>query len=138
MGDTITVIETLTKTTCPHCAGVYAIVQSYIDEAYRQGGFKQCWACPYCKHERGYGVGEVDKLKKQLVFAESTANWHKYRAENAQRESEYFRKSRDAIKGVVTRIKKRVGNGICPCCQKSFQNLKEHMTSKHPHYHEPK
>jgi len=27
---------------------------------------------------------------------------------------------------------KRVHNGTCPCCKRSFQNLANHMKSKHP------
>ncbi len=39
-----------------------------------------------------------------------------------------------AQRGVVTRIKNRVGHGVCPCCTRSFQNLKNHMANKHPAY----
>ena len=27
---------------------------------------------------------------------------------------------------------KRVHNGVCPCCNRSFQNLQKHMKTKHP------
>jgi hypothetical protein len=29
---------------------------------------------------------------------------------------------------------KRVHNGVCPCCNRSFQNLKKHMKNKHPEH----
>jgi hypothetical protein len=32
----------------------------------------------------------------------------------------------------VTKIKNRVGHGVCPCCTRSFQNLARHMASEHP------
>jgi hypothetical protein len=33
----------------------------------------------------------------------------------------------------------RIGNGVCPCCNRSFTNLRRHMTTKHPEYpKEPK
>lgn len=31
-------------------------------------------------------------------------------------------------------IKKRVGNGVCPCCNRTFENLSRHMSCKHPEY----
>lgn len=39
-----------------------------------------------------------------------------------------------ATKGVVTRIKSRVGHGICPCCNRTFGDLARHMATKHPTY----
>jgi hypothetical protein len=31
-------------------------------------------------------------------------------------------------------LHRRVGNGVCPCCSRSFTNLKRHIRSKHPDY----
>jgi hypothetical protein len=39
-----------------------------------------------------------------------------------------------STRGVVTRIKNRVGKGVCPCCNRYFANLHRHMESKHPAY----
>lgn len=30
------------------------------------------------------------------------------------------------------RLRKRVQNGVCPCCNRTFQNLARHMAIKHP------
>ena len=29
------------------------------------------------------------------------------------------------------RMRERVMNGVCPCCNRTFQNLREHMKSEH-------
>lgn len=42
-----------------------------------------------------------------------------------------------AARGQVTRIKNRVGNGVCPCCNRSFGNLHRHMQTKHPGWKKP-
>lgn len=39
-----------------------------------------------------------------------------------------------ATRGVVTRIKNRVGAGVCPCCTRSFSNLRRHMETEHATY----
>lgn len=44
--------------------------------------------------------------------------------------------SNRAIRGQVTKLKKRVANGVCPCCQRSFVNLQRHMSGQHPDYAE--
>jgi hypothetical protein len=37
-----------------------------------------------------------------------------------------------AARGQVTKIKNRVGRGVCPCCNRTFENLARHMGTKHP------
>lgn len=39
-----------------------------------------------------------------------------------------------AQRGIVTRIKNRVGKGVCPCCNRFFSNLSRHMSGEHPDY----
>lgn len=41
-----------------------------------------------------------------------------------------------ATKGVLTKTRKRVANGVCPCCSRSFAQLERHMASQHPGYAE--
>ena len=45
-------------------------------------------------------------------------------------------RSRAALKGQVTKIKRRVGKGICPCCRRNFANLRDHMEDEHPDWSE--
>ena len=40
-------------------------------------------------------------------------------------------KARRELEAEKKRIEKRVHNGVCPHCNRSFVNLKRHMTSKH-------
>jgi hypothetical protein len=44
------------------------------------------------------------------------------------------RKSHAATKGHLTRTKKRAASGVCPCCRRSFKQLRRHMQNKHPVY----
>lgn len=37
-------------------------------------------------------------------------------------------------RGQLTKLKRRVSNGVCPCCNRSFADLHRHMTEKHPDY----
>jgi hypothetical protein len=39
--------------------------------------------------------------------------------------------------GQVTRIKNRVKNGVCICCNRSFSDLHQHMLTKHPDFSTP-
>src|SRR5215472_14470508 len=39
-----------------------------------------------------------------------------------------------AWKGQATRLRNRVAAGVCPCCNRTFQNLARHMAGQHPGY----
>lgn len=81
-----------------------------------------------------YGESENDKLKKDLKREkdklERERQWHK-RTEEAK---ERLDRRLSATKGVVTRMRNRAAEGVCPCCKRSFPELQKHMRSKHPDY----
>lgn len=86
----------------------------------------------------------------QWVFAKGETDLDKMRRERdrlaqaiAQRDDEITRqrdlrkhaeRSAIAYKGKVTRLKNRASVGLCPCCNRSFQDLARHMAGKHPEF----
>lgn len=118
----IAVSVSLTEITCGICGGVYAIAENLRATRYEQGGF---WHCPYCQGSWGYVTSENDKLKKQL--AEERA-----RKDRALADANVNRELRIKAENSLQRIKKRVNNGVCPCCHRTFKQLAAHMKSKHP------
>ncbi|WP_165394478.1 helix-turn-helix domain-containing protein [Pseudoxanthomonas winnipegensis] len=34
-------------------------------------------------------------------------------------------------------MRQRVMNGVCPCCNRTFENLRRHMHDKHPEFGQP-
>lgn len=72
---------------------------------------------------------KIKKLERQL--ANERASHDQTRADRDATE-----RRRRAEKGAKTRIKNRVGRGVCPCCNRSFENLGRHMQSKHPEFME--
>lgn len=116
---------------CPVCGVAYAIPQTmyqYGKERPGENGFH--WYCPngHYLHVNGRPDSErVKELEQKLEWSQN----HSRAISDQLRASE---RSKAAIKGVLTRTKKRVGNGVCPCCNRTFQNLHDHMKTKHPHY----
>ena len=43
-------------------------------------------------------------------------------------------RSHAATRGHLTRAKRRMAHGVCPCCGRTFQQLERHMKAKHPDY----
>jgi transcription elongation factor Elf1 len=112
---------------CGTCGIAFALPQSLYDHCYNEGGY---WTCPL-GHSRGWDKGNkkayARELEEKVAQLESKIDIEKNRVQSAQREAA-------AARGQVTKIKNRVGKGICPCCNRSFQNLRRHMTTQHPDY----
>lgn len=116
---------------CCSCAVPFAMPASLQRNA-RQD--KDIWFwCPN-GHQQHYTESEADKLRGQLErsqrkarLAEDTARRQRERAESAER-------SRAAYKAVATRQRNRIARGVCPCCNRYFPQMFEHMNVKHPQY----
>jgi len=122
---------TLADFTCGKCGGTYALSERYIDLKHEQGGY---WHCPYCQVSWGYGTSENDRLKAELKKeklrkhrALDDANKERQRADKEAAKAEVEKKTKQ-------RIKTRVANGVCPCCNRHFNNLFQHMHNQHPDF----
>jgi hypothetical protein len=79
-------------------------------------------------------LGKTELEKAQELLA-TERRWREQEKESHARtkaQLEHSDRSRAALKGKVTEIRNRVGNGVCPCCNRSFTNLRRHMHMKHP------
>ena len=115
---------TLTQINCGECGGIYAINERFREQKEKYGGY---WKCPYCQCSWGFGTSTIDKLTKELEYEKKRTEWAKQDAKN-------YKHQLTAQKGVNTKLKKRIGHGVCPCCKRTFKQLAEHMKSQHPEY----
>lgn len=120
--------------TCHRCKSSFGIPDELYRSAlaYRE---KVSFYCPY-GHPQCFVTGETeetklrrerDRLKQSLAEKDDTIRAWIDRKESVERQL-------SATKGVVTRIKNRVGRGVCPCCNRTFENLQRHMQGQHPTY----
>ena len=116
----IQVTVELTEINCGECGGTYAINERYRLQKYQRG---ESWTCPYCRTGWGYaGNSENEKLRRELA------------AEKQRKEAALARENELRVeKEKVERKLKRVNRGVCPECNRSFQNLARHMSTKHEH-----
>lgn len=130
----ILVSVSLTQMVCPECGGVYAIADAFLEESRKVGDLKKCWTCPYCKTQRGYGKGRLEELRQEVERLKQEKQSAEFRADLHRQSSERQRRKNIALKGTLTKERNRVGNGVCPCCNRSFANLRRHMATKHPEH----
>lgn len=124
---TLTKNVELTVEECITCGVVHAIPTELRTRYHKHGGF---WVCPN-GHSQGWNkknsTSEAEKREAEIARLSSQIAY-----KDEQIASERRRVS--AAKGEVTKIKKRVGNGVCPCCNRSFQNLHRHISNQHPEF----
>lgn len=113
---------------CCACFIRFAVPKSF-DIARRKDGNR--FFCPvghsqsYTESENDRIRRERDRLKQEAARLEEVATSERQLREAAER-------SASARKGQITRLKNRAAAGVCPCCNRSFENLKNHMSTKHP------
>ena len=67
---------------------------------------------------------------------EPTVRWQA-RATALQDQLEAAIRDAEAQRVALARIRQRIANGVCPCCQRSFGNVRAHMETQHPDYTAP-
>lgn len=82
--------------------------------------------CPL-GHSQHYHEGEAGRLRKQLDAQLREATAQAARAAQAMRE----RDAEADLRKKAERKLKRVQRGVCPSCNRTFDNLARHMACKH-------
>lgn len=111
---------------CYSCGVIFGM-PAEMDRDRRQDR-KSFW-CPNGHAQSYIGKTEAEKERERAQKAEERSA-----ALIAQLDQE--RASHSATKGQLTKTKKRIANGVCPCCHRSFVQLARHMKGQHPKYTE--
>jgi hypothetical protein len=92
----------------------------------------------YCPngHKQHYDESETVKLRRERDKAAKDAAWYKERLLNERAANERTVRRLNAQRANVTKLKKRISAGVCPCCTRTFSNLSRHMATQHPDYTE--
>lgn len=90
--------------------------------------------CPACGKETCWRESEDQKRIKEL---QRKLEWEAAECARQKVMRDQAEASLNATKGVVTRMKRRVSVGTCPCCKRTFKQLAAHMAHKHPDYTQP-
>lgn len=122
---------TMFLTDCANCGVVFAVTDTF-DQKRRTDG--QTFYCPN-GHPLTYGENDLDQERKARKRAEQRANDLARDRDSLRWHLDHERKSKAAYKGQLTKVKNRVKNGVCPCCNRTFVNLQRHMQSQHPGWH---
>lgn len=111
---------------CGHCGIPFCMSLDFYRK--RQEDHKS-WYCPN-GHQRQYNSeSEASKLKRELERTRQMQDAAEARANTAENE-------RHQIATAHRKMRVRVMNGVCPCCNRQFPNLLRHMQTQHPDFKE--
>lgn len=122
--------EDLVKVRCGACGCAFGLTQFLYNKRRED---KETFYCPN-GHPRAFVESEADKLRRER---DRLAQQIAYRDDQIKRQCELREAAErrlSATRGVVTRIRNRIGNGVCPCCNRTFHNLARHMSTQHPQF----
>jgi elongation factor P hydroxylase len=116
---------------CCACGVEVALPSNFEEHRRRDHAF---WYCP-----NGHAQHFAGKSDVEIVRAEAQALREKLAAETkrrewAQKDAANHADEIEKLKRKAKRAAKRAANGVCPCCTRSFVNLRRHMETKHPEH----
>ncbi len=121
--------ETFTVVTCYSCALPFGIPSQLYKRAVTDASGSIF--CPACGKSSCWQESDAQRKIKQL---ETKLQWEASQSARLMQSRDEVSKQLIATKGVVTKLRKRVAAGVCPCCGRTFKQLSAHMTQKHPEY----
>nr|DAH84822.1 MAG TPA: Transcription factor IIIA/RNA Complex finger, TRANSCRIPTION-RNA COMPLEX [Caudoviricetes sp.] len=115
---------------CGEC-GIEHYVPKAFDDNQVALGSKGGWRCPN-GHSRVYRESEADVVRRERDLLKQRIAQKDDEIRRQREHREAAERSAAARKGQITRLKNRAAAGVCPCCNRSFENLRRHMDHKHP------
>ena len=127
-GGKLAAISAMEKVSCCACGTVFAVNLEFVNKRRED---KRAFYCPN-GHELVFMESETDRLRRQVAQLTSRCNQVSKEADRQREAKERKQRQLSATRGQITKIKNRIGRGVCPCCNRTFQNLAQHMHQEHP------
>lgn len=129
-GETFAGYSELEVKVCPVCGVLYAAPRRLFEKHQQNDGQ---WWCPN-GHNLIFTESKSEKLERQLKSERDYAARLAAQRDQAQADAKAQKGRATRFKNDRDRIKTRVGGGVCPCCNRTFQQLARHMKSQHPDF----
>lgn len=128
-GMTLTVDVELVTEECCNCGVLFAMPEDLVKKLRRQAESGSFY-CPNGHAQHYMGKSEEQKRReaeRRAANAEEEARIARVEATNAKRAA-------IRAKNELKNTKRRAAAAVCPCCQRSFVQLRRHMKSQHPEH----
>lgn len=119
---------TLELMDCAKCGMHFGVAEGFIERRRRDG---ETFFCP-AGHSQSFKESEVSRLRKKLDEQVREATEQAEHARSAERAREAEHRARLKVERAARALRRRIGAGVCPCCNRTFKQLARHMETKHP------
>ena len=110
---------------CCNCNVKFAMTKEMYESRLEDGNL---FYCPNGHSQHYTKRQDIEKEMQSIKQSmQSSIEFWRDRAKGEKKEVIKYKKN-------LTRIKNRVKNGVCPCCNRSFENLHDHIKTKHPKF----
>ena len=108
---------------CCHegCGVTFAFSEEF--EGHRRRDLRTFY-CPW-GHAQGFHEKTTEEQLKGQLARERAAH------DQTKADRDAIMRQRNAARGVTTRLKNRAEAGVCLHCNRTFENLRDHMKTKH-------
>ena len=120
----------MTDLTCGKCGIVFGVPDKWLKEHQDKAG--EFW-CPN-GHPRVFIESAADRLRREKDALELRLQAELNAANHAKLVAE---RERDKAIKEKRKVERRIAHGVCPCCNKTFDNVSHHMVTEHPSYRLP-
>lgn len=128
---TLLFTTTLVLEHCPKCGVPFGMEAGYKLERLNR---RDTFYCPSGHPQHYIGKTEAEKAREEAERQRIRADGYEQLADERAVQRDHARRQAAASRGVVTRIKRRIGKGVCPCCNRTFADLGRHMAGQHPDF----
>lgn len=126
MSQTIVDVIRFETTTCCECGIAFALPERLMREL--RSNSKKSFYCPN-GHEMVFSKSVLEQENARLKQEKDEAERARMSLHNQLTEKQ---KEVTKLQAGIKRRNKRIAAGVCPCCNRTFKQLAEHMKLKHP------
>jgi hypothetical protein len=131
---TFSTTETFEVIHCWNCGIAYGMTRALYE---RRQSDKKSFFCPNGHSAVFLGESDKDRAQKlagQLDQERTRLDQERQRSADYANQLAISQRTRKAVSTRLRKVKARVGHGVCPCCNRTFDQLAKHMASKHPSF----
>ncbi len=109
---------------CYKCGICFAMTQDFNNNRLKD---RESFYCP-SGHRQSY-IGETPEQKLKIKLADKDRE-----LQSKNNTIIYLKTDLNSVNKSYSKMRKRIANGVCPCCTRTFQNLMQHMKTEHPDF----
>lgn len=118
---------------CCTCGVAFAMTNALRAERLKD---HKWFYCPNGHSQQYVAKSEAERAREELEAEKRRHGWTAQSLERANERVKAKEYQRRATKGALTKTKKRIAAGTCPCCTVKFADLRAHMAELHPEFGE--